>query len=1071
MSIVVRIIAGTASIAICAFLILAGLAAAVLWTGPGQDLLRRETARLASHALGPDYIVALGQQTIGIGSTGRIGLGFTDVAVRDRRTNEVVGSAGLVRAGVSLTRLLTGSLALETLAVESVRLAPGLLDLENGDRPFAPDDLFLGADRIFVALDQAGLRVLDVSDIEVLDADGDTRLDRLTVSRVGGGATAIDLGGQLDSRAVAMTGRAALSTDGSRLASLSLETAPIDLSFGDPPADPRDRSVAFEGEGRLAAEIETTESGRVLRARFEAGGGRILGHMPVDVRTALLELRLEEGRSTATISQGRIETASVVAKFTGGLDLVADAAGRHDFDLTTSQLRSTAGDADAAPRSADFALGGWIDVADGAAEIERFLLDTGDGRVSGAAMVGGLEAGDRIRADVALDNLDAAVVKAFWPIFLAPEARDWVSDRAADSGRVQSGAFTLDIAADRLPQVMQPDIPPAAEEMHLTLAIDNAAFATFGGLPKLSAVTGDLDFRAGKTLIAVKTAEVAGFADVALLPSSIQFEREDEGVIASLSLNIGGEATSLLAIADRDPVNALAKIGWTSDEVSGKATAGVNARILLGSPGEKSVLQNWTVMADLDGVDLKRKLEGRQIGAVTGLASLSPGTVFGDVSATIDGFPVKIAFSEPLEPDPVGERSLTISASLETQQLQVLAPALGNIVDGALSATLVRSGETYRAAIDLSAARLRIPATGWSKGPGVPASLSFDLSADGDAITLRNARLEGEGFHAEGRVAADGNGLKSVTIDKAAFSRGDDFSASVQRQGAGYSVEIKGKSLDARAGLARLRANGEASAAAGSSPLDLSIAVDRIIGFGGEEFRNATVAYRQPASGAPVADIAAIAVDGSPLRLVLEKRGEGRNVELGTDNAGALLRFTGLYSKMYGGKARLAMAGNQPNQYGGQLVLHDFTLVDESRLARLVGTTRDREASLAGAVGQELQTSDAYFDAASAQLSWNGERLVAGDGIVRGPIFGSSFEGVIVDGENRIAIDGSFMPAYGVNRLFGAIPFFGGILGNGQEGGLIGITYRLAGPLADPTLSVNPISAIAPGIFRRIFEY
>ena len=97
--------------------------------------------------------------------------------------------------------------------------------------------------------------------------------------------------------------------------------------------------------------------------------------------------------------------------------------------------------------------------------------------------------------------------------------------------------------------------------------------------------------------------------------------------------------------------------------------------------------------------------------------------------------------------------------------------------------------------------------------------------------------------------------------------------------------------------------------------------------------------------------------------------------------------------------------------------------------------------------------------------------MSVGNGILRGPIFGSSFEGVIRDAAGRIDIAGSFMPAYGINRLFGSIPIVGQILGNGNEGGLLGITYRLSGAFASPSLTVNPLSIVAPGIFRQIFEY
>jgi hypothetical protein len=45
------------------------------------------------------------------------------------------------------------------------------------------------------------------------------------------------------------------------------------------------------------------------------------------------------------------------------------------------------------------------------------------------------------------------------------------------------------------------------------------------------------------------------------------------------------------------------------------------------------------------------------------------------------------------------------------------------------------------------------------------------------------------------------------------------------------------------------------------------------------------------------------------------------------------------------------------------------------------------------------------------------------------------------------------------------------LLGNGRDRGLIGITYKLQGPIKQPQIIVNPISVIAPGIFRSIFEF
>jgi hypothetical protein len=70
-----------------------------------------------------------------------------------------------------------------------------------------------------------------------------------------------------------------------------------------------------------------------------------------------------------------------------------------------------------------------------------------------------------------------------------------------------------------------------------------------------------------------------------------------------------------------------------------------------------------------------------------------------------------------------------------------------------------------------------------------------------------------------------------------------------------------------------------------------------------------------------------------------------------------------------------------------------------------------------------------------------------------------------------MAIAGTYIPAYAVNNIFGRIPILGLALGGGNNEGLFGITFQVAGPLDDVHMEINPLSAIAPGIFRKIFQF
>ena len=84
---------------------------------------------------------------------------------------------------------------------------------------------------------------------------------------------------------------------------------------------------------------------------------------------------------------------------------------------------------------------------------------------------------------------------------------------------------------------------------------------------------------------------------------------------------------------------------------------------------------------------------------------------------------------------------------------------------------------------------------------------------------------------------------------------------------------------------------------------------------------------------------------------------------------------------------------------------------------------------------------------------------------------GATIEGQINYAANQVRMSGTFLPAYGLNNIFGQIPIVGLFLGGGSNEGLIGITYEVVGTPGSPTLRVNPISAVAPGVLRKIFEF
>lgn len=111
----------------------------------------------------------------------------------------------------------------------------------------------------------------------------------------------------------------------------------------------------------------------------------------------------------------------------------------------------------------------------------------------------------------------------------------------------------------------------------------------------------------------------------------------------------------------------------------------------------------------------------------------------------------------------------------------------------------------------------------------------------------------------------------------------------------------------------------------------------------------------------------------------------------------------------------------------------------------------------------QLDTVDMPFDYSEGLLDITSMKA-------NGPSLGMTMEGQISARSEKINMNGVFVPAYGINALLGKIPLLGSILTGGEGKGVFGVTYRVKGPTANPEFSVNPLSGIAPGFLRLLFE-
>jgi hypothetical protein len=192
-----------------------------------------------------------------------------------------------------------------------------------------------------------------------------------------------------------------------------------------------------------------------------------------------------------------------------------------------------------------------------------------------------------------------------------------------------------------------------------------------------------------------------------------------------------------------------------------------------------------------------------------------------------------------------------------------------------------------------------------------------------------------------------------------------------------------------------------------------------------------------------------------------------RRLTVDAADAGSLLRALGLTGSMRNG--RMTIRG----EYDDRLSNHPLSGLAEIDDARLEGVPLLgkllQAATLFGIVdllngpGMGVSHIIIPFAYASGQLSVNEARMYSSS-------LGLTAQGVVDIGADRISMNGTVVPAYVLNSALGRIPFVGRIFSPEKGGGLFAARYSIDGPLADPSVSVNPLSALTPGFLRGLFD-
>ena len=700
----------------------------------------------------------------------------------------------------------------------------------------------------------------------------------------------------------------------------------------------------------------------------------------------------------------------------------------------------------------------------------RVLLtqaDISNGEI-GIAGTGSLDysAAPRLTLGFAGTPMSASALKRMWPILIVPEVREWVIERV-ERGSLQR----IEVGVNSPVRNLSRRGPPIPDDgLAVNIVASGVSLHPVDELPSVR----DADLKAhvtGRTAtVTIGQAASDTPAGRKLNISDFVFEVPDmapKPSPARVKFRIDGPVPAAAEILASDRLSEFS--GTLIDPNSSKGT--VSAVVTLGLPIKRELTKadtTYAITADLGGFAADRLVMNQKLeaNALKVIANNGGYQVKGDVK--INGQAATLDYRKPTE----GDADIKLLATLDDASRARLGFDLGPAVSGAIPIKLVgKIGSPDRDSrmgidADLTALKLDNILPGWVKLPGKSSRAVFNVVQKAQSTRLEDIVIDGGGVSIKGSIEVDQNGdLMNANFPIYSPSEGDKTTLKAERGVDGVvKVTMRGDVFDGRGFLKSAISGREADAKSKTKNIDLDVdlKLGAVAGFYGEALRSADCKLSRR-NGV----IRSFALSGklgrdTPLTGDLRGRSQGREViYLETNDAGAFFRFTDTYAKVVGGQLQLAMDPPtvEPSAKEGLINVRDFSVKGEASLDRVA------------AGGQAGVQNGVAFSRVRAEFTRQNGQLTIHEGVLKGPMIGGTIEGSIDIPGNQVRMSGTFVPMYGLNNMFGQLPILGLFLGGGSNEGLIGVTYEIVGSPGQPVLRVNPISAMAPGVLRKIFEF
>ena len=692
-----------------------------------------------------------------------------------------------------------------------------------------------------------------------------------------------------------------------------------------------------------------------------------------------------------------------------------------------------------------------------------------------------------IKASVTADikQLNLEDLPHYWPKYIVESAWSWCED-SLFVGRAENAHFQFDFAYNKKRKSFD------LSKLDGKVDVADASVNYLKEMPNILNVYGQAQFSINQIKVNIDKGVsngvilTGGYVDL--------YDLDKPRSYADIRLITESSVTDALKLIDNPPLYFVRDMKIPADKLSGRAETDLSLKFEL----KDNLLPddvNADVKVKLTDVMMKDIIQGKNVTASS--MNLQVSNQFLELSgnAVMDNVPVRLSWKESFK-NKVERTRYDIAFKLDKEvqkklglDVELLSPPY---VDGyadvnaaiSISASNVMD---IKVKADLSNAAIDYSFLGFRKLEGATGDIEANLTMkDNKLASIPYFSLSKADFNLKGKIGLDAKGkLKEIDIYDIKGPK-TDAKAKIEWQHQPkefVKINVSGNSYDLTEFFERREAASKEKYARqiqqgtpasdkdddleNVTDTDIFIAVNKlwtnplvpISNFAGSAMlRNGTGIY----------ELHMVGNYGSSkeVKLKVDYVPRPNNeflLSINSNNAGSTLKVLRIYDSMKGGILKIEGKRGADKNFVGHASIRDFNIKDTPVLAKVLSV-----ASLTGIVGM-LSGEGLAFSHFDAPFELQDKVLSVKDGKAFGNVIGITINGTYDHKTEQLKGEGVIVPAYSINNFIGKIPVIGGLL-SGKDGTVFAANYSVKGSISDPTVRINPLSALSPSSLKDLFS-